>query len=438
MFIERYLTIKEKLKSSEVKKIAANIRWLFIDKILRMGVGIIVGVWIARYLGPEQYGMLNYAQAFVAIFASVAGLGLDGIAVREIVKAPNEKNEILGTSFILKIVGAFVAIVFTMISINIISINKDITKYIIIITALGTIFQAFDTVDFWFQADVRSKYTVYAKNGAFFLATVIKIILVVTNAQLIAFAWVGLIEIIFGACGMLIAYKLLDLDVKKWCFSVKRSKNLLKDSWPLVISSLVIMLYMRIDQIMIGQILGDKAVGIYSVAVRITEIWYFIPMCIASSIYPKFIDMRRKNNSSYNERLQFYYNSQTWIAIFMASITYFIADWLILLLWGDKYIEAGDILVINIWTAVFVFQGVARSLWSRIENLQRYDFIFTVIGCLLNIVLNYFLIPIYQAKGAAFATLISQGFTVIVAPCFFVKTRLATKMLLKSFVFLQK
>lgn len=425
----------EKFEGENFKRSFLNIGWLVIDKVLRMGVGLLVGVWLARYLGPEQYGILNYSQAFVAIFASIAGLGLDGIAVRDIVSNPKMKEEILGTSFVLKLIGGFLAVAFTLAALIFFPPQNTLTSWLILITSVGVIFQAFDTIDFWFQAEVRSKYTVYAKNTAFLLATLIKIAFILMNASLISFACLGVAEIIFGSIGMLVVYRYAGGTIKKWRTSLTQAKQLLRDSWPLILSGLVIMIYMRVDQIMIGNMLDDTAVGLYSVAVKLAEIWYFIPTAISTTVYPFLIKAKKDSEILYYRRMQMFYNFMTWLAIIVSVVMCFFSNFLVVKLFGEMYFAAGEILAINTWASIFVFQGIARGFWIQIENLQQYTFWYIMFGTLINILLNIILIPLINIKGAAIATLISQMSVAIIIPALFEKTRLSSFMLLKSFVF---
>lgn len=149
-----------------LQKILANTGWLFIDKIIRMGVGLLVGIWVARYLGPEQFGLYNYALSFVALFSALATLGLDGIVVRDIVRDPSCKDETLGTAFVLKLIGGGLTFLFVVGANSLLRPHDRLTQWLVGIIALGTIFQAFDTIDFWFQSQVKSKHTVYSKNTA--------------------------------------------------------------------------------------------------------------------------------------------------------------------------------------------------------------------------------------------------------------------------------
>jgi O-antigen/teichoic acid export membrane protein len=209
--------------------------------------------------------------------------------------------------------------------------------------------------------------------------------------------------------GFIYFYYHQGLLLTSWQFQKEVAVQLLKDSWPLILSGLVISIYMRIDQVMIKEMLDSDAVGQYSAAVRLSEVWYFIPMAIASSLFPAIINAKKQSEALYYERLQKLYDMMAWMAIAIALPMTFLSDWIIHLLYGEAYADAGKVLMIHIWAGVFVFLGVASSKWFVTENLQKYSFYRTLAGAVINIALNYILIPIYSIYGAAFATLISQA-----------------------------
>lgn len=392
-----------------LKKIIVNLGWMFFDRVLRLGVGLIVGVWVARYLGPEKFGILHYAIAFTAFLGVFAGLGLDGIIVRDIVNDPPRKDEILGTAFLLKFIGGLISFTLSILAIMIIRPNDILAKWLVGIIAGGFIFQAFDNIDFWFQSQVRSKCTVYAKNTAFSICSVIKIILIKLQAPLIIFAWVGLLEIILGAIGLLLAYKINKQYINAWKVSLGCAKKLLRESWPLALAGISLMLYMKVDQVMLGEMIGNEAVGIYSAAVRISELWYFIPLAILASVAPSIVEAKKNNTTLYYQRLQKTFNIITLLAYAVAIPMTFLSKPLVLFLYGKNFSAAGLILAIHIWAALFVFLGVIRSVWITAEGLTKITLMTTTIGCILNIILNFILIPRYGGVGAATATVISYG-----------------------------
>jgi polysaccharide transporter, PST family len=413
------------------QKIIVNIGWLSIDRILRLGVGVFISVWVARYLGPEQFGLWSYAIAFVSLFSAFATLGLDSIVVRDLVRDPSSKEETLGTAFVLKLIGGIVTLLLSMSSIFFIHSNLE-TYWLVGILAFGTVFLAFDTVDFWFQSQVKSKYTVYAKNAAFIVASAIKIALVLLHMPLISFVLVGLLEVILGALGMIMVYRHNHEKLWSWRFSYIRAKELMQSSWLLILSGLVIIIYMRIDQIMIGQILGEKSVGIYSAAVKLSEAWYFLPIAIVSSVFPSIVESKNKDEILYKQRIQRLLTTMVILACLIAIPITFLSKFIIVFLYGEKFIEASSSLIILAWTSLFVFLGIARESWMVTEGLMKYSFVTTALGAISNIILNFILIPTHGPEGAALATLISQFIAVSLSTLLFPETRVMFRMQVNS------
>ena len=434
----RRLDIKKKLsllKSSDrFRGIIANTGWLFADRILRMGVGLFVGVWVARYLGVQQFGVFNYATAFVALFSTLSTLGLDAIVVRSIVREPEKRLQILGTAFWLKLFGGIAALVLAVSSIIVVRHDDQLTISLVAILASVGIFQTFDTIDIWFQSQVQSKYTVIAKNTAFVITALIKVILISIHAPLIAFAWTALGEVGLGAIGLIISYRVRGYSPWLWPWSSPLAKTLLKESWPLILTGVTIMIYMRIDQIMLGQMIGDKAVGLYSAATRISEVWYFIPMAIASSVSPAIYAAKEVSESLYYRRIEQFLRLLSWLSIVLAVPMSFLSGTIITVLFGKSYEASASILAIHIWASLFVFMGVGTSSWFIAEGLTQFALRRTIIGAITNVFLNIFLIPAYGGVGAAIATVISQAFASFLSNATHPKTRKIFNLQVKSLI----
>jgi len=417
-------TLTQLLSHKGFRRYFANTSWLFAEKVLRMVVGLFVGVWVARYLGPEKFGLLSYAQSFVALFSALATLGLDGIVVRELVKNPEREGELLGTSFGLKLIGALAVFIMLAIAIPFTS-NDRYTNILVFIIASATIFQAFNVVDMYFQAKVMGKFITFANTLSLLLSSIAKVVFILVQAPLIAFAWMVVFESFVLAIGYVYFYVNNHSlsDKKHFTFKLHTAKSLLKDSWPLILSGLVIMIYMRIDQVMIKEMLNAEAVGQYAAAVRISEAWYFIPMVISSSLFPAIINAKKQSEELYYARLQKLYDLMVWIAIAIALPMTFLSDYVVHLLYGEQYKQAGSVLMIHIWAGVFVALGVASGKWFVAENLQMLAFWRTFYGMLINIILNLVLIPKYGAQGAAMATLISYSVASFIFDFFNRKTK---------------
>ena len=384
-----------------------NTSWLFGEKILRMFVGLFVGIWIARYLGPEQFGLLSYASSFVGLFTAFATLGLDSIVIRELVKDETKRDLLIGTAFWLKLFGAIVVLLILALAVQFTS-NDQFTNTLIFIIASATVFQSFNVIDFYFQSKVLSKYVVYANIISLFVSSVLKIVLILNEAPLIAFAWVMLFDAFVLACGYIYFYLHRHLSFRAWKFHRTTATSLFKDSWPLMFSWMFVAVFMKIDQIMIKEMLDAEAVGQYAAAVRLSEAWYFVPAAIVMSLFPAIINAKKQSEKLYYTRLQKLYDLMVWMAITIALIMTFLSDWIVNLLYGEAYYEAGTVLMIHIWAGVFVFLGLAFGKYLTTENLTKKALYRTSLGALLNIMFNFVLIPKYGINGAAIATLIGN------------------------------
>lgn len=389
-------------------KIVDNIGWLSFDRILRFGGGLIVGVWIARYLGPEQFGLFSFATAFVGIFGAIAGLGLQDIVVRDIVRDPSSKDETLGTAAVLQFTGGLIAYGLILGTIFWLRPDDGLAKALVAILGSMMLFKASEVVVYWFESQVLSKYTVLAQNGSLLVFAAIKVGLILNNAPLIAFAWATMAEAALVASLLCIALHLRGIRLWKLRVSSVRAKTLMKEGFPLLLSSIGIMIYMRTDQIMLGQMLGDEAVGIYSAAVRISELWYFIPMIIVASVFPAILEAKKRSEEQYYQRLQHLYDLMAWLSVGVALPMTFLSRPIVTLLFGETFAASGAVLAIHIWASVFVFLGVASVKWFLAENRQILSFQRTMFGVVVNIVLNLLLIPAYGPIGAACATVAAQ------------------------------
>lgn len=412
------------------KKYFANTSWLMAEKILRMAVGLFVGVYVARYLGPERFGVLSYAMSVVVLFSALSSLGLNGILVRELVNFPKKREELLGTVFILKLAGSGLVLILLSITLYFMGDDRQ-SNLMIFIIAAGLVFQSFNVIQFYFEAKVLSKYFVFAQFVSLIAVSIAKLIFVWLGLSLIYFALAVLIENLILAIGLLVVYFKQKLNIFNWQFSFKAATGLLKDSWPLILSAIAISLYMRIDQVMIKHMLNDEAIGQYAAAVKLSEAWYFIPMIVCNSLFPAILNAKKVSKELYYKRLQKLYVLMTWSAIAIALPATFLADDIIRLLFGAQYGNAAGTLRIYIWAGVFVFLGVASGQYLVAENYTRISFLRTFIGMIVNVILNIILIPRYGINGAAITTVVSYFIATFVM-IFIPKTHRQAILMLKS------
>lgn len=419
------------------KKYFINTSWLIVEKIIRMLVGLFVGVYVARYLGPNRFGLLNYATSFVGLFSALATLGLDSIVVRNIVQNIEERNKLLGTAFILKLVGGIVLFGVVAFAVQFTS-SDDYTKTLIFIIAGGMILQSLNVVDLYFQSQILGRLSSMAGLWTLIASSIIKLVLIFFKASLIWFAISTVLETGILVLMLLFFYLKQNVSILNWRFKWSIAKGFLRDSWALILSGLVIMIYMRIDQIMIKEILGSEAVGNYAAAVRLSEAWYFVPMAITKSLFPAILNTKKVSEKLYYARLQKLYDLMVWMAIAIALPTTFLSNWIISMLYGNVYAGADNVLSIHIWAGVFVFLGVSSGNWLVAENMQKIAFYRTFCGAICNIMLNIFMIPQYGISGAALSTLISQSIAAYFYDILNHKTRRTFWMKTSSFNILKK
>jgi polysaccharide transporter, PST family len=420
-------TIRREI-TPNVHRLIVNTSWLMGDRLFRMALGLFIGVWVARYLGPEQFGLLNYSMAFVALFFPLASLGLEEIVIREITKNPAEKDELLGSAFGLKLVGGCLSLLVSTLIVFLYRSNSS--SWIIVSILSGAyIFQSFDVITLWFNAQTQSKYVVLAGSGAFFVTTLLKILLIRYQANLTAFALVSLCESLILMLNLIFLYQRSNQSCLNWKPSLRYAKQLIQKSYPMIFSGMATVLYLKIDQIMLGQMLGDRVVGIYSVAVRISEIWYFIPVAIASSVTPKLISLRQSNIDQYHRKMQSIFNIVVLIAYVISICLSFLAEPLILRLYGAEYSSSVSILIVHIWSSVFVFLVVIRGIFLIAEDLAMVYMQTTILGALTNILLNLVLIPRYEGLGAAIATVFSYAVASYLSCIFYPRLQVVLQMM---------
>jgi len=389
-------------------KIVRNISWLFFDKILRMGVGFFVGVWIVRYLGPEQFGLLSFATAFVGLFAAFTALGLQSIVVRDIVHNPDCASETLGTIAILQLISGIAAYLIVLVAIVYLRPDDAIALTIIAILGPMILLKASEITVWWFESKVLSKYTIWAQNGVFLVFAAVKVILILEQASLIAFVWIMLAEAVVVAIILLGVMSKYGLLLTKLRVSTKRAKLLLKDGWPLLISTILIVIYTQIDKIMLGKMVGYEEVGIYSVATLISTVWYFLISIFLATLFPSLTNLHAQRSGLLSQRWTQLYALMLWISVAVALILSLFSNILVEFIFGEMYARSASVLVIHAWAGVNVAIGSVWSKWLLLENKLKIGLYGQLIAVIINVGLNFWLIPSFGAIGAALATLVSS------------------------------
>jgi O-antigen/teichoic acid export membrane protein len=408
-----------------------NTGWLMFGKILSM----VINLMIANYLGAISFGDLSFADALTAIIAAIGTLGLDSFIIREIIQEPAKKDEILGTSLLMRIavnvflvpLSVLIYVVFHHFSGN---TDRSLT-WIVFFLAFASFFKSFNVIDSYFQSQVASKYVVKVQNICVIISALIKVLLVILKLPVIYFAIALAFDGFILAFGLIWMYHRRGFNMKTWTFNRSRAKSLLQQSFPLILSAVMVSIYMKIDQVMLKTV-GSAEVGVYSAAAKISEAWYFIPIAIVTSVFPAIIHARKTDFPRYIKRLGNLYDLLIFISLPVALfISFFGNDIINFLYRNHQYEGAGPMLSIHIWSGVFVFLGSASSQYLLAEGFTLISFQRTALGAVLNVLLNLWLIPLYGGVGASIATLIACIFSTFYL-LLLSKTRQQGLMMLKS------
>jgi PST family polysaccharide transporter len=387
-----------------------NIGWVTAARVIRMGGALVVGTMVVRYLGPTQYGIFSYAFAIYGLFNVVSGLGLDYLVVNDIAisKEVGTEEEVLGTALLLK---GSAGVLTTLAAIGFAWATHPGQHIVILLVAMlssAAIFQGFDVVDYFFQAKIRSRIIIIPELIVFVLSNAARLLAVLFKCQLLTFGVIAAVEILATEFGFALVYWSMQRNLKRWRFSKTKAVSLLRSSWPLLIASLLIIVYMRTDQILLGSLSTKTVVGQYSAAAKLSEIWYTIPGLICASVMPKLLVGKESNSLLYYARLQRLYEVMVIVSVSIALLVTLLGKSIVLLLFGPAYLAAAAILQVHVWTGPFVFIGVVSSMQLIQENLTQVSLQRSIAGAVCNVILNLLLIPRYGGVGSAVATLLTQ------------------------------
>lgn len=391
-------------------KYLKNTGWTALARLTTLVISFLTIAIVARYLGPDNYGKLSYAQSFVALFSAFASLGIDQILYRDLIAEPDKEYELLGTAFLTKICFGFFTLIATIVTAFM--VNDDlILTWMIGMISITFILQPFGVVSHFFNAQVKAKYMAYVSIAVAFMVPAIKLLVVFFDKGILYFSAIIAIEASAYAIGYIYIYvRVFKHDPWLWKFSYTRFTSLLHDSWPLLLATFSGYIYGRIDQVMIQHYIDYKAVGLYDIAVRLTELLGFLPGVIIASLYPAIINARIKDKNIYSSRLK----SITFLCMGIATISalalYVLSPFFIKIIFGAKYIEAVPLLKIYVWSTIGTVGIILMQQYLISEHHSRWFLFFSILGASINVILNMFFIPYYGMHGAAYATLLTLLF----------------------------
>ena len=400
--------ILSKLGASETKiKVFRNLYWAVLGKVVTLLGGLFVGILVARYLGPEQYGLMSYVISYVSLFQIFASFGMEGIEVREMSKDGVDVNLILGTVFRIKLILAIITVIL-VIGTALIFETSSFTIFLIVIYSFSIILNRFSVIRSYFTAIVWNEYIVKTEISRTILGAIIKIILLLCKAPLWTFVVASVFDIVLLSAGYILAYQTKIAPMSLWKYDRNIAKYFFKQSFPLMLSGAAVVIYQRIDQVMIGNMIDKEAVGQFSVATRFVEVLIFVPTIIAQTITPVLVKLWNQSDKNlYKQRVQLFMNVTIWGCLLLALFVFIFSDKLIIYTFGREYIPAIALLQVMVFKTFGIALAATSGQIIVIEELQKYAVIRNILGCFTCIGLNLLMIPILGVIGAAYVSIIA-------------------------------
>ncbi len=409
----------------------ANASWIIGCRIVQALLGVVISMLTARYLGPSHFGVINYAAAIVAFVAPIAKLGLTHVLVQEIVYSPESEGKILGSSLVMSLISSFFCII-GVIAFSIVTNPSDQeTILVCALYSLLLISNAFEVVQFWFQANLISKYTSIVSVIGYLVISVYKVVLLITKQSVYWFALSNAIDHFVIGIVLLIIYK--KKNGRKLSFSFEWVKKLFRQSKFFILSSMMITIFAQTDKIMLKFMMGDEATGIYSAAIGCAGMTSFVFAAISESLRPTILEYKKVSSPLYETNMCRLYTITIYMALAQSVVMTLLAKPIILIMYGREFLAAVPILQIGVWYTTFSYVGSARDIWMLAENKQQHLLVINCSGALMNVLLNALLIPGMGIAGAAIASVVTQIFANFILGFIYAPIRANNLLVLKSF-----
>lgn len=405
---------KKLMQSKTIK----NAGWIIGGRIVQMLINLVVGLLTARYLGPSNFGIINYAGAYTSIFMSLCTLGINSVIVKEFVDHPGQVGTIIGTTLWMRAISSFCSALAIIGIVFVVDDGDPTTILIVSLCSVGLIFNIFETFNYWFQSKLESKVTAIVTLAAYAVTSAYKVFLMVTGKGITYFALATSIDYFCIGFGMILAYR--KCEGSSLHISWEYGKGLLKKSVHFILPGLMVAIYGQTDKMMLKQMIGASETGFYSTAVSVCSAWCFVLAAVIDSMYPSIMSAYKHSKEKFVSRNKLLYFIIFYLSLSVSLLFTVFAKPIIFLLYGEAYLPSVAPLRIITWYTAFSYLGVARNAWIVCENRQKYLIWVYASAAALNVVLNTLLIPSFGASGAAAASLLAQIITVLVVP-FFIK-----------------
>lgn len=411
------------------KKVINNAKWIVMCKFAQSVLQLVVGMICARYLGPSNYGLINYAASIVAFFIPIMRLGFDATLVREYVEYPDKESEITGTSLVLNVTSSLFCLLGVVAFSAVSNVNDTTTILVCGLYSLSLIFAAAEMIQYWFQYKLLSKYSSVIMLGTYFVVSAYKIVLLITQSSVYWFAVTHAIEYgLMAICMFIVYYK----KGGRFHFSWTIGKSMLKNSRHYILASLMLVIIQNTDHVMLTLMIGKAENGFYSAAITSAGIFQFVYMAIIDSYRPIILADKKDGNAEYELNMTRLYSLTLYLSFAQSLVFMFCGEIIIGVLYGEDYSATVPVFRILVWFLAFAVMGSVRNVWILAEQKQKYLWVINLSGAIFNLLLNLLLIKSFGACGAAFASLLTQIFANLILGFIWKPLRENNRMILKS------
>ncbi len=412
------------------KQVFKNAKWIIVCKVMQSLLQFVVGMLCARYLGPSNYGLINYAASIVAFAMPLMKLGLDAVLVYELVNSPEKEGEIMGTSLALNTLSGIACVIGVTAVAAIMNFGETETIIVCVLYSLSIVFAALEMIQYWFQYKLQSKYSSVTMLISYVIVSAYKVYLLATHKSVYWFAVSHAVE--FGIIGIVLIAVYLKKSGCPFRFSVERAKSMLARSKHYIFAALMIVVIQNTDHIMLTIMQGKSENGFYSAAITCVSVFQFVYIAIVDSFRPMILSKKKEDSGEYHNNISRLYGITLYTAVAQCVAFFILAELIIYVLYGNDYLNAVPVLRALVFYFVFSVMGLVRNVWILAEEKQKHLWVINLSGALFNIALNAVLIPFYGAVGAAVASLLTQFFANFVLGFIIKPLRINNHLMLKG------
>ncbi len=417
--------------SSVIKnKVITNAAWIIFCRVFQAIINLIISMMTARYFGPSNYGLINYAAAVVAFFVPIMQLGLRSTLVQEYINKSDNEGLVLGTATVLNIASSLLCIIGVASFVLITNNNEKETIVVCVLYSVVLLFQATEMIQYWFQAKLLSKYTSIVSLCAYAVVSVYRVVLLVTKQSIYWFAVANALDYLIISICLFWLYK--RLGKSKLSFSFTMAKLLLSRSKYYIVSSMMVTVFGHIGSIALEFFIDNEAVGFYTAAITAAGMTSFVFNALIDSARPMILSYKQTDEVKYKQSIVGLYSVVFYASLVQSAIFCIFAELIVNILYSNAYAETVLPLRIIAWYMIFSYFGPVRNIWILAEQKQKYLWIINLSGALVSVFLNVAFIPVMGVVGAAIAALITQIFTNVFMSYFIKPLRENNKLMIKG------